>query len=257
LTSSYLITGRVVPERKAFGHEDFRLRIKHPGDPGVDAWVLVGVIDNQIIAKVIGDIGDQSNAALKRFVTDAEQMVLNAVAFTSGAVFDVDITGVVNESKGRADGSFEFHYVDSVHDVVANRNRRLSLQEIWDLCISSDGIPLRLCLNDLHTALKRLDASPFYCYRVIESIKNHIGFRFGLAEKGDKAQWEVMRHELDVEEEKIRYIKSFADPLRHGHPPQPMTGAEWRKIILLSWDVAEAYMLFLSQIAGGERRWPQ
>jgi hypothetical protein len=52
------------------------------------------------------------------------------------------------------------------------------------------------------------------------------------------------------------YIKDFADPLRHGKPPLPMSGAEWRRIILTSWDVAEAYMQFLLQIASGERQWP-
>jgi hypothetical protein len=172
MTNTYLITGRVVPERKGFGHDGFRLRLKHP-ELGIDAWVLVGVIDNQLTAKMVGDIGKQSNVAVKNIVAGAEQIALNAVAFTSGAVFDVDVIGVINDVVDRADGSFEFHYFDT-HDVITNRKRVLELQQIWNLCISDDGLPLRMCLSDLQMALRKFEDSPFYCYRAIETVKNHI-----------------------------------------------------------------------------------
>ena len=42
MTKEHLITGRIVPERKSFGHDGLRLYVKEP-DKGVDE--VVGPLD--------------------------------------------------------------------------------------------------------------------------------------------------------------------------------------------------------------------
>jgi hypothetical protein len=215
--------------------------------------VLLGVIDNQLIAKVIGHVGEQSNVFLKNLVAQAEQIVLNAIAFTTGSVFDVDIISVIRESEDAADGSVEVHCIDNIHDVISARKSPITLQQIYEICISDDGLPLRRCLNDLRMALREISDSPFYCYRAIESIKGHVGGRFGKTR--DKGQWEIMREALGLNRTDLEVVKNLADPLRHGRAVK-FEGAEWRKIILISWDVTDAYIRFLCQVAKGERQWP-
>ena len=252
MTKEHLITGRIIPERKSFGHEGLRLYVEEP-DKGIDICLLFGVSDNQLIAKVRGEIGKQSNAALKHMVTQAEEIVLNAIAFTTGTVFEVDVIGVIRDRDDRADGSFDFHYLDNVHDIIAERSPSFDFKQIWVLCISEDGLPLRRCLKDLRSALMEVDDSPFYCYRAIETIKGHIGDRFG--ETRDKKQWEVMRKVLGLNRADLQVLKDLADPLRHGRPLN-YYGSQWREIVTITWNVADAYIRFLLEVAKGERKWP-
>lgn len=253
MPKTHLITGRVIPERKSFGHDRLRLYVKDP-EKGIDICVLLGVIDNQLIAKVIGDIGGQSTVFLKNLVAQAEQIVLNAIAFTRGSVFDVDIISVIREHGDASDGSFEVHYLENIHDVIsAKKSSPTTLQQIYEICISDDGLSLRRCLNDLRTALREVNDSPFYCYRAIETIKGHVGDRFG--ETTDKGQWEITREVLGLNRTDLEVVKELADPLRHGRAIK-FEGSEWRKIISISWDVTDAYIRFLWQVAKGEKKWP-
>jgi hypothetical protein len=251
MTKGHVITGRIIPERKAFGHEGLRLYVKEP-DSGIDICVIFGVIDNQLVAKVLGKVGDQSHVTLWNIITQAEQIVLNAEAFTSGRVFEVDLVSLLREDVDKLDGSMSFHYRDNVHDVIADRNAAFDARQVWDLCIMDEGFALRLCLNDLNMALRQQNDAPFYCYRAVEIIKNHIGSRCG---GNERQQWEVTRNTLGVEREKLEIIKALADPLRHGRRVT-FKGAEWRQVILISWEVTEAYMKLLYDIAAGQRRWP-
>jgi len=251
MPKTQIITGRVTPERKSFGHDSVRLYVKDP-EKEIDICLLLGVIDNQLVAKVIGDVGGQSNVFLKNLVVQAEQIVLSAVAFTTGNIFDIDIIGVIRDRDDAIDGSFNFNYIDNAHDVISSRTSSTTLHQIYQICISDDGISLCRCLNDLRTGLRELNDSPFYCYRAIETIKGHVGDRLG--ETTDKGQWEVMRKVLGVNRDDLEIVKKLADPLRHGHAIK-FDGSEWRKIIRISWDVTEEYIKLLSQILSGERKW--
>lgn len=239
----HLVTGRVVPERQRFQHEGRRLYSKNP-DSGIEICLIFGVVDNQLIAKIIGEIGAQSNAALCNCVRQAENIVLNIEAFTSGRVFELDIVGIMREKANLSDGSMEFHYLDN-HEFIADRVGSLDASCIWELCIHDDGLPLRMCLNDLRMALKEQNDAPFYCYRAVETIKNHVAFA---SHDNDKLQWEVTRDTLGVEKAKVMTIKKLADPLRHGKSIR-FTGAEWRNIVLIAWEITEAYMKWRIEVA--------
>lgn len=252
MAKEQLITGHIIPERRPFGHDGLRLYVEMP-DTGTDICLLFGVTDNQLIAKIIGDVGQQSNVALKRIVARAEEIVLNAHAFRTGAVFDVDVIGIIRDSEDRTDGSMEFHYMENIHDIITERENTPDMNTIWNLCISNDGLPLTRCLRDLRSALRELDDTPFYCYRAIEIIKTHIGTRFG--ESIDKQQWEVMRANLCLDRADIEVVKKYADPLRHGGE-LVWEGSQWREIVRITWDIVQAYIEFLWEIDAGAKNWP-
>jgi hypothetical protein len=69
MTDAVLI-GRILPERQHFSVNGQRLSIKMP-DRGVDAWLLFGVVDNQLTAKFTGQLGDLSNYMLKSIASQA------------------------------------------------------------------------------------------------------------------------------------------------------------------------------------------
>jgi hypothetical protein len=139
MPKAHLVTGRVIPERKSFGHDGLRLYVKD-AEKGIDICVLLGVIDNQLIVKVIGHVGEQSNVFLKNLVAQAEQIVLNAIAFTTGSVFDVDNISVICEREDAADGSVDVHCIDNIHDVISGRKSPITLQQIYEICISDNGL---------------------------------------------------------------------------------------------------------------------
>jgi hypothetical protein len=186
MPDAHLVIGRVIPERKRFGHEGLRLYVKDP-NTGVDACLIFGVIDNQLAARIIGNVGDLSNFTLNNIVRQAEQSLLDAHAFIHGEMFEVDIVGIARDVRDRADGSLEFHYLDNVDEVIQARDALVSLEDVWALCQSDAGLYLRSSLNDLRMALRNHTDGPFYCYRAMETIRHDIGHRYKIKEK--KQQW--------------------------------------------------------------------
>jgi hypothetical protein len=157
----------------------------------------------------------------------------------------VDIVGIAKDARDMADGSLEFHYIDNTDEIIQGRDARVSLEEIWTACQSDAGLNLRSSLNDLRMALRNHTDGPFYCYRAIETIRHDIGRRHGLKDK--KQQWERTRAVLAVSEDDIGVVKALADALRHGEPLR-YTGQQWRQVISITWNVVEAYMLFVLEI---------
>ena len=250
MPDSHLVIGRVIPERKRFQHDGLRLFVRDP-EIGVDACLIFGVIDNQLAARIIGNVGDLSNFTLNSIVRQAEQSLLNAYAFVHGEMFEVDIVGIAKEVMDREDGSLEFHYLDNTDDVVQGREPRVSLEDIWELCQSDVGLYIRSALNDLRMALRNHTDGLFYCYRAMETIRHDIGRRYQLEDKNQ--QWERTRAILAVSREDIDIVKVHADALRHGEPMR-YTGAQWRQAISITWNFVEAYMLFvLDAMRGGNQ----
>jgi hypothetical protein len=252
MTQSYLITGRIIPERKQFSHDGLRLFAKDDISK-INTTIIFGVVDNQYTAQIIGDIGEQSNVMLKDMAAQSENIVLSAYAFVKGIVFDVDIIGIIRKPEGKSDGSIDYHYMDNIHDVITNRESSINLQDIWNVCISEEGTSLVRCLNDLKMALKEINETPFYCYRAIETIKFHLGTHYG--EEKDKKQWEITREVLAIEEKDLYSIKDLADPIRHGKSIH-YRGKQWRDVIRIAWDITEKYIQFLKEILDGKKQWP-
>jgi hypothetical protein len=238
MPEAYLVIGRVIPERKSFGHDSLRLNIKDP-DIGIDACVIFRVDDGQLTARIICEFADHGNFTLKNIVRQVAQSWLNAHAFVHGETFEVDIVGILKDVRGGTDGSVEFHYQDNVHDIIRDRVNQADVQTVWSLCESEY---LRRTLNDLRMALMYHDDGPFYCYRALDTIRLGIGRENNLTEPKD--QWVRMWEVLDGSRDEIAFFEKLATAIRHGDPVA-YSGEEWRQAILSTWNVVERYVLHL------------
>jgi hypothetical protein len=178
MTEAYMFTGRILPERQAFNLESQRLYVRDD-QRGLDACLIFGVMDNQLVGRLIGKIGHLSNFTLKMIVDQAAKDVMNAIAFTTGRLYGIDLIGVTKESGDRGDGSIAFHYFDNSDEVIANRTPSVTVRELASLFITANGIPVRRCLSDLRMALTEHIDSPYYCYRALETIRGHLGAKHG------------------------------------------------------------------------------
>jgi hypothetical protein len=239
MPDTYLVIGRVIPERKGCKHQALPFDIKYPRF-GIDACIISQVEDGQLTARIIGDVGHLSNFTLKGMVMQAEQSWLNANAFIDGETFQVDIVSIIKDAKGRADGSAEIHYQDNVHDLIQSRQCQVDVDNVWNLCRWNR--PLQRALNDLRMALTYVEDGPFYCYRALETIRRDIGGKDH--PDNNEAQWDQMWRILGGDRAEKDFFEKLAIDIRHGEDVS-YPGSQWRKATLSTWDIVERYMLHL------------
>ena len=72
----------------------------------------------------------------------------------------------------------------------------------------------RLALADLRYALRFDEDCPFFCYRALDSLRQH--YAATTEATSEKVSWEKLRTELGIELTEIVALKAFADTRRHG-----------------------------------------
>ncbi|OBA59945.1 hypothetical protein A5647_15840 [Mycobacterium sp. 1100029.7] len=87
-----------------------------------------------------------------------------------------------------------------------------SFAPTWSLAISNSFA--QSALVDVRHALRFDVDSPFFCYRALDSLREHYATTTDARSK--KASWAKLRNELDIDEPVIRALKAFADTRRHG-----------------------------------------
>jgi len=95
--------------------------------------------------------------------------------------------------------------------------------------------------GDLASAMKHADDTGFYCYRAIESLRQHCSAAHGLAASEKAKQWQKFRDVAGCDEQTLRAIKAAADPLRHGGVVG--SNSEDRATLFTStWGIVDAYL---------------
>jgi hypothetical protein len=72
----------------------------------------------------------------------------------------------------------------------------------------------RFALADVRHALRFDLDCPFFCYRALDSLRQHYAATTGA--KSEKASWEALRTDLGIQLADIKALKQFADTRRHG-----------------------------------------
>jgi hypothetical protein len=72
----------------------------------------------------------------------------------------------------------------------------------------------RFALADVRHALRFDEDCPFFCYRALDSLRQH--YAETTEAKSEKASWEKLRAELGIERTEIMALKALADSRRHG-----------------------------------------
>ncbi len=145
----------------------------------------------------------------------------------------------------QADGNI----YSSINNDVERLNK--AINSIYCLCVMTEGVYLRRCLNDLRMSMRYLDDTAFYCFRAIETIKQYFGYM--TAAKKDSEQWLAMKNAIGGDKEEIEFIRKLAFPARHGVPTL-ITDEDQGKIFALTWSVVERFINYqLEQSSSSDR----
>jgi hypothetical protein len=231
----YLFYGVVLPERAQLTLQyavEFSTAIS-----GVKITVEVSILLNQVAVWVKSDY-EWDIFDLRNTVTYIVQGHLALVGYLKGFVYDLEITRVLNLSRG----------IDYVYGIdipcIAERNQPLdlkaSLLRLQEKMVGPHGIFIHRCLNDLTSAMRNAEDTGFYCYRAIESLRHHCKTLYGLSDS-KKEQWEKLQEVSGCDEATFRAIKTAADPLRHGEP-SGATDAERITLFTSTWNIVDGYL---------------
>jgi hypothetical protein len=232
----YIFFGVVLPERAHLTLQ-FSVNFSHLVSDG-NGTAKVSILLNQTVVSIESehewDVFD-----LRNIVKNIVQNYLAMVGYLTGNAYDLEITRVLNQSRG----------VDYVFGIdipcLAQRNKGINVQDsllqLRDKTTGKNGVFLNRCFADLVSSMKHADDTGFYCYRSIESLRHHCAALHGLTDAGKAQQWEKFREVSGATEAILRSIKLAADPLRHGEA-SGLSSQDRVKLLTDTWDVVDGYL---------------
>jgi len=232
----YLFIGAVLPERTLVSF-DYVVKFSHltTNATGVATIsIVLSKIAVWVESEYQWDIFD-----LRNLVKNLVQSQLNMLGFLKGYSYDIEITRVINRQR-------EINYVYGIEiPCLEERGKSINLndemEKLRDRHHGPNGILVTRCLNDLSSAMKHADDTGFYCYRAIESLRHHCATVSGLTSADKKIQWMKFREVAECDEETLRFIKTAADPLRHG-TVSAITSDERAELFMKTWDIVGSYL---------------
>lgn len=167
-TETYTFTGVVLPERAQLSFNT-KLEFSHISTKKTGK-AEVSIILNQILVIVETDqkwdIFD-----LRNVVKTILQNHLALLGYLKGYAYDFEITRVFNPSN-KVDYVYGFD-IPIIEKRSNSRNLDKKLSDLLKKIAGPSGIYLNRCFNDLVSSMKHADDTGFYCYRAIESLRNH------------------------------------------------------------------------------------
>lgn len=232
----YLFYGVVLPERAQLTLH-YSLGFKH-FTSGVVAEASVSIVLNQAAIWVASE-NDWDIFDLRNVVKNIVQGHLAMIGFIKGYAYEFEVSRVLHREK-------EIDHVFGIDiPCIAERNKQvdldIALHKLRDKMLGKNGLFINRCLNDLASAMKHADDTGFYCYRAIESLRHHCASAFGLSGADKSKQWKKFREVAKCDEQKLRFIKSAADPVRHGNVAG-ITAADRNTLFFSTWDVVDGYI---------------
>jgi hypothetical protein len=232
-------SGLVLPERAPLSVSDVHSQI-HLGGGTHQVTIALNIWLNQITASVDSS-SEMDLLTLRNLVKREAEFVSDVAGFLMGHAYDVEIT----KAFGPELAPTQVFGVDI--GVLAERAKGRDLGKlvnaIFPLCFGEDAIYLRRCLTDLSFAMKRLDDTPFYCYRALESLRHSFGSTLA-----EGQQWAAMAKAVGSSKDAMEPLRSRAFPARHG-VSNPIADEERQKLFLYTWDIVEKYIDFrLAQV---------
>lgn len=208
---SYLFQGIVLPERAQIS---LSFSVGFTSITSERGGVARGSIILNQVAVTIETEHEWNIHTLKNVVADLVQDHLNFVGFVKGLAYDLQITRVINKSRG----------VDYVFGIevpcLVERGKNIDLNsevsKLHDKLTEHNGVLLSRCFNDLVSAMKHATDTGFYCYRAIESLRHHCAANHGLESTSKPTQWQKFREVASCSEATLLTIKAAADGPRHG-----------------------------------------
>lgn len=233
---TYLFEGVVLPERAQISVQ-FSIQFTHI-TLGFTGKADVSVVLNQVAVWVDSE-AEWNIFDLRNTIRNLLKNELAVIGYLEGLAYDLEVTRVLNRTLG-------IDYVFGIDiPCIAERNKAIDKLErqkvIRQKSIGREGVLLHRCFNDLAMAMKSSEDTGFYCYRAIESLRQHCIIRFSLQSDNKTKQWQKLREIAGCDESTIREIKSAADPLRHGDILS-ITSHDPEALFTKTWNVVDGYI---------------
>jgi hypothetical protein len=206
---------------------------------GIDAKADINILLNQVAvwidSPVEWDIFD-----LRNVVKNILQNEIAVIGYIKGHAYEVEVTRVINRGLG-------IDYVFGIDiPCIVKRNESIDLDTRLALIRKKtegiEGVLLHRCFNDLVAAMKNPEDTGFYCYRAIESLRQHCLKKYNIPPEEKATQWEKLREIAKCDEKTIKDIKAAADPVRHGGTLS-ITSEERDTLFLATWDIVDNYLI--------------
>ena len=233
---TYQFEGVVLPERAQISIQK-SLQFTHVTS-GATGIANISIILNQVAVWVDSEI-EWEIFDLKNVVKNLLQTELAIVGYLEGYAYDLEIKRVTNRHLG-------IDYVFGIDiPCIGERNRSIDkaakISLISQKLSGPEGILLHRCFNDLAMAMKNAEDTGFYCYRAIESLRQHCALKFNLPSKEKGKQWQKLKEVAQCDEDVILKIKSVADSVRHGGTAS-LTSDDRNNLFIMTWDIVDAYV---------------
>lgn len=230
----YTFIGLVLPERAQMSYE-FSVNINT--DSSGNGEFSCSVINNQLLSTMKLE-EDMDVMTLRNFAHNIIQNHFSLLGFYTGIFYDITINRIYNESRS-------VNYVYGVENTDIKelwgcQDLRAMLDENLPKTYGHSGVLVSRALNDLMNALRNVDDAAFFCYRAIESLRNHNSSLKNITSQREAIHWESFRETSKCSRADIDEIKKFADDLRHGKPVA-MTAEEVKYVLLMTWGVIRKY----------------
>jgi len=230
----FTFIGVVLPERAQLS---FGFEVKLNFIEGGTGEFKCSIVNNQLLA--IFELHHEEDVmTLRNIAHNIILSNLSLIGFYSGIFYDVKIDRIYNDD-------LTTNYVYGVANTdIQNFWGELDVSEMISRfrpkTAGHPGVLLNRALNDFMSALKNIDDAAFFCYRAIESLRNHNSLLQNCLDKSDSAQWLSFREKTNCSREEIDEVKIYADDLRHGKPVA-VTAEEVKHILITTWEIARKY----------------
>jgi hypothetical protein len=232
----YTFFGKVHPERCMVSIPGLSAAVK-TSDGEINGKLTYYISLSQITAILVCDKQVQNVLTLKNFVEDWVRIAVDALGYILACGYDIEITEMI-DSLGNSPIVFGV-VIPAVQDSA--KNAGVTFDSIMKVFKDIQSGYLQLCLADLREAIRVPRNTGFFCYRAIESLRQFFVHEKGA--KNDKASWEMLRSELDIDKSNIDMIKRLADPVRHGGSVA-ISDSERSEVFKLTWGIVNKFIIY-------------
>jgi hypothetical protein len=232
----YTFTGVIHPERAAISMSTIPLAVQAPSED-IDGRLYVTIAVSQVTAVFESEQRVRQLHTLKNHVTDAVRVAVDAFGYLTGCGYGAEIVQVV---PAESTNPMVFGVdIPALEYKSPDLNARFT--EVMSLFWDPRGCHLQRCLADLREAIRSPKDTGFFCYRAIEALRQFFVIETNSAT--DKESWDAFRTTLQVDRASIDYIKTFADPVRHG-AGRAISDGERAEVFKKTWSIVGRFIEF-------------
>lgn len=208
----YIAVVKVEPPGTAinFANAEQPLEVQHRLDQE-SAQIRFLTAKGEIIAVHFTTNWDAPLSQIRVLTAYYVQRLYAVASLLSNHFIQTFVVSVTNVETGRHEAFRESWPINDVYaDAIATNPDHLN--SVFQLGLTNAY--LSIALEDMRLATGHLWSGPFFCYRAVESIRQH----FRVLDDGDNKapSWGRMRAALHLQEPYTRFLADAANPIRHG-----------------------------------------